>query len=572
MWSKVLVCCAFLVAFGSAQQNAVQNHGFESELRGHWESDGFSISRSSDAHGGSHSLRCAGRMHNSHQGPAQLVTLTPGKMYKFSAYVKQLTDMPGTLFQKYRAIMQYQDSGTGKHSQENLAYHTTVRSVDGWFRMAAFFRAPTQAVSLSKLKIQAPDISIDFLLDDVTIVELPDLADWKTEANQRINQLRMGDIHFRFNLGPGISASDIDVQIDHVKHLFGWGTLVKDQWMIDSNYRHYQDMVYEYFNTATTQGLKWKFDKGTATHPDYSQAMACVDSLRQKGMLVRAHNLFWGFEKNLPPYVVHMAPHQLNVTVQNHLNYMINITKGKADHWDVMNELVHGQWFEEQFHNPDYSQDVYRQVKQLDPKPLLMLNDFNVVARPEIADAYLQQSQKFLSQGVPLQALGLQGHFHETVPDPQRMMLYLDHVAQAGLPLWVTELDVQQQDPDVRADYYDTALRVLFSHPAMHGIVLWGFWDQHVVDKRSALVDGNNLNINAAGKQVFHLIKDEWSTHVHRTLSSGTDFHLRGFKGDYEVTVKSHGVNVKVVHFSLTGNQTTVNINVDSTRVLSPHL
>ena len=74
--------------------------------------------------------------------------------------------------------------------------------------------------------------------------------------------------------------------------------------------------------------------------------------------------------------------------------------------------------------------------------------------------------------------------------------LNLDHVAQAGLPIWVTELDVWQQDPDVRADYYDTVLRVFFSHPSVEGIVFWGFWDQQVVDKTSSLVDGQHLTVS----------------------------------------------------------------------------
>ena len=56
------------------------------------------------------------------------------------------------------------------------------------------------------------------------------------------------------------------------------------------------------------------------------------------------------------------------------------------DHWDVMNELVHGQWFEEQFHDPSYSEKLFTQVHQLDPDPVLMLNDFGVIARPEITD------------------------------------------------------------------------------------------------------------------------------------------------------------------------------------------
>ena len=51
-----------------------------------------------------------------------------------------------------------------------------------------------------------------------------------------------------------------------------------------------------------------------------------------------------------------------------------------------MNELEHGQWFEEQFHDPDYSEHLFTRVHQLDPHPLLMLNDFSVIARPEITD------------------------------------------------------------------------------------------------------------------------------------------------------------------------------------------
>ena len=31
------------------------------------------------------------------------MNLKPGKMYKFSSYIKQLNDMPGKMFQKYIA-------------------------------------------------------------------------------------------------------------------------------------------------------------------------------------------------------------------------------------------------------------------------------------------------------------------------------------------------------------------------------------------------------------------------------------------------------------------------------------
>ena len=49
----------------------------------------------------------------------------------------------------------------------------------------------------ARLRLQSTDIGIDFLLDDASLVELSDLTHWKQEADQRIQQLRMGDIHFQ---------------------------------------------------------------------------------------------------------------------------------------------------------------------------------------------------------------------------------------------------------------------------------------------------------------------------------------------------------------------------------------
>nr|KAG5687547.1 hypothetical protein BaRGS_013649 [Batillaria attramentaria] len=384
---------------------------------------------------------------NIYQGPGQLVNLSPGKLYNFTSYVKQLNDMPGKMFQKYRV---------------NVGYT---------WRDDKFVTA--------KLHFQTPDISIEFLVDDTSLTPISDDPTWRQEADKRIQQVRMGDIHFN--------------------------------------------------------------------------------------MLVRAHNMFWGFEKNLPPYVLHMSRDQLNVTVEDRLKYMVNITKGKADHWDIMNEMEHGQWFEEQFHDPNYSEHLYREVHQLDPKPLLMLNDYAVIGRPEITDAYLQQAKKFLADGVPLHGLGIQGHFQDSVPDPQLMKLQLDQMSEAGLPMWVTEMDVWQQDLSVRADYYETVLRAFFSHPSVDGIVFWGFWDHHVVNKLSSLVDGAHMQINEAGQRYLHLTKEEWSTHVNKSLSAGTSFDVRGFKGDYEVTVRKNGMLVKIAPFSLTGGSTTVNIDIDDT-------
>lgn len=517
-------------------------------------------------------MKCSGRMNNHFQGPAQQVNMGAGRLYKLVVYLKQLNDMPGKLFQLYRATITYTWGNNENSTNVNVAFQPEVRSANGWFRLAGFFRSPSKEFVSSLIRVHGPDISIEFLVDDASLVELQDDANnWRQEADQRIQQLRMGEIHFRFNLPLDVHSSEIDVQVDHKRHQFGFGTLVKDQWMTDSAHTRYQETVYELFNTATTQAVKWLFDKGTPGHPDYQMALACIDELNKHGMLVRAHNLFWGGPQYLPGYILHYTSlAQLNTTVHERLRYLVNATGGKVDHWDVVNELLHHQWFEEQFRDPDLSQGWYRDVHSMDPRPLLMLNEYEILARPETVDAYLQQAQQYLSRGVPLHGLGIQGHFHTQVPDPSLIKMYLDHLSMAGLPLWVTELDVYETDAHVRADHYETVLRLFFSHPSVEGIVFWGFWDHHTLDRTSSLADGPDVVLNEAGHRYLHLVKEEWSTHVNMSLTSGPQFDLRGFKGDYEVVVRRNGEVVKTLNFSLNGTSTTVNIDLQSSaRVLN---
>ena len=71
-------------------------------------------------------------------------------------------------------------------------------------------------------------------------------------------------------------------------------------------------------------------------------------------------------------------------------------------------------------------------------------------------------------------------------------------LAQAGVPIWVTELDVQAQDENRRADFYEKALKALYGHPAVEGILFWGFWDQaHWRGEKAALVRGDNLDVRS---------------------------------------------------------------------------
>ena len=68
----------------------------------------------------------------------------------------------------------------------------------------------------------------------------------------------------------------------------------------------------------------------------------------------------------------------------------------------------------------------------------------------------------------------------------------LDTLKDAGIPIWITELDVDEKDPEKRADNLEGVMRVAFSHEAVEGLVLWSLWSQ--ADKSDTyLLDGKDV-------------------------------------------------------------------------------
>lgn len=72
----------------------------------------------------------------------------------------------------------------------------------------------------------------------------------------------------------------------------------------------------------------------------------------------------------------------------------------------------------------------------------------------------------------------------------------LDEMASASFPLWVTELSIDGfQDREMRADAYDDVVTLFYSHPAIKGILLWGFSDNHHPRPDCALFEGDYFEV-----------------------------------------------------------------------------
>jgi endo-1,4-beta-xylanase len=123
------------------------------------------------------------------------------------------------------------------------------------------------------------------------------------------------------------------------------------------------------------------------------------------------------------------------------------------------------------------------------------------------------------------------------------------------LPILITEFDYATADEELQADCLRDFLTVAFSHPAIEGVVLWGFWDRYHW-RRDAALWREDWSIKPAGRMWMHLVRDVWWTDVAATTDAQDRVAVNGFLGDYTVTAKAgHEIVAHEVALQLGGRE-----------------
>ncbi|KAK4488076.1 hypothetical protein RD792_003818 [Penstemon davidsonii] len=140
---------------------------------------------------------------------------------------------------------------------------------------------------------------------------------------------------------------------------------------------------------------------------------------------------------------------------------------------------------------------------------------------------------RYKEQGAPVGGIGIQGHMDS--PIGHIVCSTLDKLGTLGLPIWFTEIDVSSNNEYVRADDLEVMLREAFAHPAVDGVMLWGFWELFMSRDNAHLVNAEG-DVNEAGKRYLAL-KEEWLSHAQGHVNKQDEFEFRGFHGSYEVEI-----------------------------------
>jgi hypothetical protein len=133
---------------------------------------------------------------------------------------------------------------------------------------------------------------------------------------------------------------------------------------------------------------------------------------------------------------------------------------------------------------------AFERAKQYCPKAKRILNDYNIINNDAATTAYLTIIN-ILKERNLIDGIGEQGHFLETTPNSV-LLGNLNRLHATGLPIHISEYDVNLSDVNnAQRDKFSSQFPVLWTHPGVHGITLWGYKEGEIWRTDAYLVRQN---------------------------------------------------------------------------------
>jgi GH35 family endo-1,4-beta-xylanase len=164
--------------------------------------------------------------------------------------------------------------------------------------------------------------------------------------------------------------------------------------------------------------------------------------------------------------------------------------RGQFAEYDLNNEMLHGDYYAQRL-GPGITREMAEWVRQEDPGAVLYLNDYDILTGRRLDD-FGQHVRRLRDLGVAFDGIGVQGHLHGDSFDPQALRNALDRLAEFQMPICITEFNfpgqrsryyekrgvqLSEEEEEAKARALTEYFRICFAHPAVKGILLWGFWE-----------------------------------------------------------------------------------------------
>lgn len=237
---------------------------------------------------------------------------------------------------------------------------------------------------------------------------------------------------------------------------------------VRSDFIQYWDQI-----TPENEG-KWGSVEGNRDQYNWGPVDRIYDYARQHGIPVKAHTLVWGSQA--PGWINNLGASEQAAEIEEWIRDYCNRYPDTAI-IDVVNEAhpnhAPANYARNAFGN-DWIIKSFQLARQYCPDAVLVYNDYNFMTWD--TDEILDIIRPAVEAGV-VDALGLQAHslYDPKVWSVQEIQDKLDQISSLGVPLYVSEYDIEATNDQTQLEYMQMHFPVFYEHPNVIGVTLWGY-------------------------------------------------------------------------------------------------
>jgi GH35 family endo-1,4-beta-xylanase len=270
----------------------------------------------------------------------------------------------------------------------------------------------------------------------------------------------------------------------------------------------------------------------------------------KEGIPLRGHCIFWGIPNRVQPWLKELDDDGMRAAIRARGRSIGARYRGRFAEYDLNNEMIHANYYEQRL-GPEFIKQMALWVKDGDPDAKLFVNDYDITTGNRLTD-YIAHIRKLLDMGVPISGIGVQGHLHGDSFDAAALQKSLDELAPFHLPIRITEFNMPGQrsksyvagskepltpeEERAKAANLRQFFQIAFAHPAVTGIMMWGFWEGANWIPQSSLYK-RDWTSTPAGDAYRDLVLKQWWTRWSGTTNTEGFATLRAFYGRHKVTV-----------------------------------
>lgn len=252
-----------------------------------------------------------------------------------------------------------------------------------------------------------------------------------------------------------------------------------------------------YWNQITPENeTKWESVERTRDQMSWNGGDAVAKYAKSAGIPWKYHTLLWGSQ--YPSWISGLSAADQLAEIGE---LMDEAAKKFPDvnMIDVINEAAPGHkdnppWKAALGGNGSSGYDwilkAFVMARERWPKAILTYNDYNNIEQSSTLDWTIKLAAAAKAANAPLDAIGIQAHGLSGM-NAATLKSNLDKMAATGLPLLISEFDIANNDDNQQANKIKELIPVMWQHPAVAGITIWGYVNGSTWLTGSGLINSN---------------------------------------------------------------------------------